>query len=141
MLTVECPIHGKFKTYMSNFLRLGCGCPKCSESHIEKEVRINLEMHDIKYEYEKRFDWLKLQSLDFFIPEKNIAIECQGLQHFLPVKHFGGEEEFEKIIERDRRKKRLCNEHQIKILYFSHENIEFPYDVITNINDLLEILK
>ena len=36
--------------------------------------------------------------LDFYIPSKNIAIECQGIQHFRPIEKFGGEKEFEKVV-------------------------------------------
>lgn len=136
-LIVECPIHGIFKTNMYNFLRLGSGCPKCSESHLEKEVRLILEYNNIEYEYEKKFEWLGLQSLDFYISNKKVAIECQGLQHFMPISFFGGDEGFEKMLQRDKRKKELCDEHNIKLIYFSHENIEFPYKVITNINELI----
>ena len=40
----------------------------------------------------------------------------------------------------DKLKRELCNENNIKVLYFSHENIKFPYNVITNINDLIAAL-
>lgn len=46
--------------------------------------------------------------MDFYLPDYNVAIECQGIQHFEPVETFGGYEAFEKIIERDRIKKKHC---------------------------------
>lgn len=74
--------------------------------------------NNINYEYQKKFEWLSLQSLDFYLSEYNIAIECQGMQHFIPVEHFGGEENFISIQGRDKRKKRLCKENGVELIYF-----------------------
>ena len=49
----------------------------------------------------------------------NVAIECQGLQHYKPVELFGGEVQFKKQIELDRNKKELCEKNGIKIIYYS----------------------
>ena len=136
---IICPIHGEFIQSVHSHLN-GCGCPKCSESHLEREIRMLLENKNIKYEFQKKFKWLGKQSLDFYLPDYNTAIECQGLQHFKPIEIFGGEEDFDKTIKRDKLKRELCNENNIKVLYFSHENIKFPYNVITNINDLIAAL-
>ena len=46
-IIVTCPIHGDFKVNMYNFLQRKSGCPLCGESHLEKEVRINLENNNI----------------------------------------------------------------------------------------------
>ena len=62
------------------------------------------------------------QSLDFYIPEYNVAIECQGEQHFNEIKHFGGINKFKKTQLRDKKKKQLCEENGIKLLYYT--NIE-----------------
>lgn len=59
-----------------------------------------------------------MQSLDFYLPEYNIAIECQGVQHFEPREAFGGEENFKLTQERDLRKKQLCQENGVKLIYF-----------------------
>lgn len=43
-----------------------------------------LKSNNIKYEREKMFSWLKFQKemrLDFFLPDLNIAIEYDGIQH------------------------------------------------------------
>ena len=47
-----------------------------------------------------------------------MSIECQGGQHFFPVEHFGGDKGFKNTLERDKRKKKLCEENGIKLLYF-----------------------
>lgn len=60
----------------------GKGCPKCKQSHLENEVSNLLDINHVYYEVQKRFSWLGRQSFDFYLPMYNIAIECQGEQHF-----------------------------------------------------------
>ena len=74
--------------------------------------------NNINFEYEKRFDWVGRQSLDFYLPEYNIAIECQGEQHFKPIEYFGGEEGFKKIIKNDLNKFEKCLRNNIKLFYY-----------------------
>src|SRR5690606_3326834 len=40
-----------------------------------------LKQNDIKFEYEKTFDWLKKKRYDFYLPELNWIIEVHGTQH------------------------------------------------------------
>lgn len=80
-------------------------------------------------------------SLDFYIKEKKIAIECQGIQHF-KVYGWSTKQILEDIQQRDNLKNKLCYEHGIKILYYSNLHIDYPYKVFENIDDLLtEILE
>ena len=67
-------------------------------------------------EYQKRFHWLGMQSLDMFIPECSTAIEYQGQQHYLPIDFFGGQDAFEQTKQRDLKKKELCKENGIRLL-------------------------
>ena len=60
--------------------------------------------------------------MDFYIPSYNIAIECQGLQHYYPVKQWGGDSGLLIIKERDRIKRKLCTEHNIKIYYVKYND-------------------
>ena len=114
----KCNLCGNvWKTSPRDLIR-GHSCPMCNESHLEREIRHVLEKNNINYEYQKKFEWLSLQSLDFYLSEYNIAIECQGMQHFMPVEHFGGEENFISIQGRDKRKKRLCKENGVELIYF-----------------------
>lgn len=144
---ITCPIHGDFQLTPNEHLN-GRGCPLCKESHLEKEIRVFLDENNIKYIPQARFDWLrtndtyKKMSLDYLIKDKNIAIECQGIQHFNSERFWptvkGKEQEFLRIQERDKLKKKLCDEHGIKILYYSDFNIDFPYHVFTNKEELLK---
>ena len=72
--------------------------------------------------YQYRPEWLGRQSLDLFIPSLMTAIEYQGIQHYLPVDFFGGEEALTQRQELDRQKRQLCEENQVRL-------IEWPYSV------------
>lgn len=122
------------------------GCPNCCSSKGEEMITNLLKEKNIQFEYQKRFpEWLGKQSLDFYLPEYNVAIEYQGEQHFNNSRSFGSDPiEFEKITtERDLRKKQLCEDNGIKLLYYADETIKVPeefnlYKVIRNENDLLK---
>lgn len=113
---IICPEHGEFYQTPDKHL-LGQGCPICSESKLEKRISNVLNVSNIIYERQKHFKWLGKQSLDFYLPDLKIGIECQGRQHFDIIKHFGGVEGFEKILRLDLRKNKLCKENNVKILY------------------------
>lgn len=132
-----------FKQLPCNHLQ-GKGCPQCRISKIEDEVRNILQKNNIKYVYQaskKDLKWIGLQSLDFYLPQYNVAIECQGIQHFETVKHFGGEKGLSDHIERDSKKIKLCQENGIKLLYYANYKYNFPYDVITDKDKLLYEIK
>lgn len=143
-IIVTCPIHGEFKVRAQDHLHRKEGCPICKRSSLEIEVSKLLTENKIQFEEQKTFNWLINKNklyLDFYLSNENIAIECQGRQHFEADEFFGGKEAFDKLIERDRIKKQLCIEHDIKILYFSNIGIEYPYEVIGNKDLLLKQIK
>ena len=138
---ITCPVHGDFAQRAGNHLN-GYGCPKCSISRLEEKMMKALEMNNIKYEYEKGFDWLKKDgkmTIDFYLPEYNTAIECQGEQHYQPVEYFGGIDEFKKDRERDKTKKNLLNEHKIHLIYYA--DIKYDKDVFIDPEKIIETLK
>lgn len=105
-----------------------CGC---SRSSGELDVISFMRNHDIVFEANKKFKGLVgvnggQLSYDFFLPDKNILIECQGEQHLKPINHFGGEEQFVIQQEHDRRKKKYALKngyHLIEIFYADYPNI------------------
>ena len=96
----------------------GHGCPNCNRSKLERQIEYFLKEENIKYESQKHFEWLGKQSLDFYLPDYNIAIECQGEQHFKPIKYFGGNETLNMNVRRDELKSQLCIKNNIKLLYY-----------------------
>ena len=135
---IICPEHGEFWQRPAEHLQ-GHGCPCCKESRLEKKCARLLEKYGIAYERQKKFDWLGLQSLDFYLGKYKVAIECQGKQHFLENHNFGKNkaEALSIVQERDERKKKLCNENGIRMVYYADAGIEFPYKVITDKVDLV----
>jgi len=136
---IICPKHGEFWQTPHNHLKYGCF--KCKNSKLEKEVREILEKNNIKYEEQKTFDWLKYKQnmyLDFYLPEYNTAIECQGEQHFTSYRFEKDDERLKIRQTRDKVKNFLCqNVYGIKILYYAKIN-----DLINNeeklINEIYE---
>jgi len=117
-----CPTHGEFEVAPNSHLSNKSGCPICNESKLERELASILDRQNVKYERLKRFKWLRQQSLDFYLPEHNIAIECQGIQHFKPVDFAGkGEiwanELFKKNKKRDDIKLKRCLANNIEMIY------------------------
>ena len=148
---IICPEHGEFWQTPSKHL-YSQGCPKCQNSVLEEEIMLFLEKNNIKYIYQYAPYFLKngkgKLKIDFYLPEYNIAIECQGIQHFFPVK-FYSKKEFEKTKERDIRKYKKCEENNIKILYYINENnfkkinvsgIYNKNNIFTNTNEILDYL-
>ena len=92
---------------------------------MEEMVSELLIKENISFSYQKTFDWLKYEKnlfIDFYLPDYNIAIECQGEQHFKPVDYFGGDDGFEKTKQRDKIKKQLCEEHNIEVVYILNKD-------------------
>ena len=124
-----CPIHGDFVVTPNNHLSKKSGCPICNESKLERELASILDNQNVKYERQKKFKWLGRQSLDLYLPEHNIAIECQGIQHFKPVDFAGKGEKwanksFLEIKERDDIKLKKCLDFNIKMIYVT-DNEEY----------------
>ena len=122
-VTAKTKIHMKCKEcghkfWQEAFSHLsGCGCSSCNESKLEKKITKYLKELDVRHEKQKKFKWLGAKSLDFFLPDYNIGIECQGSQHFEPKDFFGGKKEFEKQLKRDAKKLKKCLSNNIEIIY------------------------
>lgn len=92
---------------------------------LEDVIRKKLSNLNIEFIEQKTFDWLVYKDklrLDFYLPKHNIAIECQGIQHFEPVDVFGGIKEFKECKYRDKLKKDLCDKYNVDLLYFNYND-------------------
>ena len=140
-ICIICPEHGEFWQTPNDHLD-NHGCPKCNQSKLEKEIEQFLKDKKINFEPQKHFKWLGKQSLDFYLPEYNTAIECQGEQHFKPVKHFGGMKRHNYTVKCDKKKKALCEKNNIMLLYYTHHKTDANYDnIYYNKIHLLNVLK
>ena len=134
---IICPIHGEFWQRPTDHLK-GCGCWKCRQSILERKILEKLSENNIKYEYNIFPTFLNGLQLDFYLPEYNVAIECQGIQHFIEGHFF---ESLDVVQERDERKRKLCRENGVKLFYYSDLGIEYPYEVFEDKNKLLDEIK
>jgi hypothetical protein len=65
-------------------------------------------------------------------------IEFNGMQHYKPIKFFGGQEAFDYLQVRDKIKKQYCLENQIKLLIFSYTELD---QIETLLNNNLKLKK
>lgn len=120
---IKCPEHGPFWQIPNSHLN-GRGCKECGESHMERKIKKFLIDNKIEYIYQYRDkEILNRQSIDFYLPKYKIAIECQGEQHFVSnfYKSKGieySQEHLRYIQSLDERKKRICKENDIFLIYF-----------------------
>ena len=127
---IICPKHGEFWQVPSSHLQ-GVGCPRCQNSKIEDATSKALMVRNVAFINRHHFNWLHKQHLDFYLPNYNIAIECQGIQHF---KGWGGEiESLNDIQKRDKKKKELCENNNVKLYYINYDD-----DVETKVNEILK---
>lgn len=118
---IICPKHGKFWQSPRKHCGDKCGCPKCSSSHGEKLICHILNDLGVDYQYQ-----LKINNpynnnnfiVDFKV--KNMIIEYNGQQHYIPIEHFGGELRFKKQQQRDEDLRKYCKENNLQLL-------EIPY--------------
>ena len=98
----------------------GQGCPICNESHGEKYIRNYLDNHSIKYIPQKKFKDLKDKtylSYDFYLPEYNMLIEYQGIQHFESISFNGMDNSnLEKQQHHDNLKRKYAKDNGYKLL-------------------------
>ena len=115
-VTITCPIHGDFIQCPRGH-RLGAGCKSCynGTSRGEKEISDFLTKHSInnipQYSFDDCRNIVKL-IFDFYLPDYNLLIEYNGIQHYEIVDFFGGEERFKKRIVRDKIKVDYCSKDE-----------------------------
>ena len=125
-IEITCKKGHIFMQKVSNHLQ-GKGCPVCRESLGERTISNYLLANNIEYIRQTRFDGCKFINklpFDFYIPKLDMCIEYDGIQHFKPVKAFGGTKEFNKTIVKDKIKDEYCCNNNIHLLRIScFENI------------------
>lgn len=126
-ITIICPKHGAWTTRPLEHLH-GKGCKLCKQSHLEKKLEKLLNSIKLNFEPQKYFSWLNGKSLDFYLSEYNLAIECQGIQHFKSVTLFGGDTSFWETVSRDLKKKEECEEHCVKTIYVINDNLSIDFE-------------
>lgn len=123
---IICPKHGEFEQTPNNH-KNGNGCPACKESSGEREIRNWLINNNINFEVQKKFDGCKnfnYLPFDFYLPEYNICIEYNGLQHYKSIEYFGGEDGLIQRKKNDKIKSEYCENNNIRLIIIKYnENI------------------
>lgn len=121
-VTIVCKKHGEFLQSSSEHLK-GKGCPKCSMSKGEALIKKFLEQNNIYFIYQKIFgDCQHLSNLrfDFYLPERNILIEFDGIQHYKIFNYFGGEKTFNRTKTNDEIKNKYTKDNGIILFRLSY---------------------
>lgn len=112
-----------------NMLYSNYGCPFCSMSTGEMEIQRWLKENQIEFIYQYSFDDCRDSNplpFDFYLPNDNIAIEFDGIQHYKAIEYWGGEKAFALRQKHDGIKNVFCHTHNvglIRIPYFEFDNI------------------
>lgn len=132
-----------YKTCRHSFLK-GNRCPCCATSKGEEAISRWLDKNIISYESQKTYKDLigtggGLLSYDFYLPNYNLLVEFNGIQHYKPVPHFGGEKTFENQKEHDRRKLEYANNNNIGLLSIRYSDYRKIDEILQNkINEIIK---
>lgn len=111
----------------------GNGCPICKMSKGEISVRNFFKNNNIEIVHHHVFNDCFLNKnleFDFFVPKYNTCVEYDGVQHYKPIDHFGGNQSFKKQKERDEIKNDYCEKNKIRLIRISFENFNNIYDIL-----------
>ena len=125
----------EFERSLTNLNRADTGvfCRECNSSQLEIKTKDILVKYNVRYNIQVEYNGLiglgnGNLSYDFYLPNYNLLIECQGEQHERFVKGFyKTKEDFKKQLEHDRRKREYAEKHNINLLeiwYYDIDNIE-----------------
>jgi len=140
----KCPNkkHKDYKRSINNSNKYNFRCPSCEFSEGEYRIDHVLTEKCVDYITQKTFEGLVglgggLLSYDFYLLKYNLLIEYQGEFHD-GTANIQTEEDFERQVEHDRRKKEYAEEKEynfLEIWYKDFENIE---EILTKELNLLE---
>lgn len=102
------------------------------EKWIEEQLTEDFPELDIRFNDRELLDGLEL---DVYIPDLRFAVEINGIFHYEPIYD---EDKFNKRVDRDNQKQRLCNEEGVELMvvntseqgHFSSESSRKYYKVI-----------
>lgn len=96
----------------------GFGCNKCDVSKGELFIRNYLKQRNIPFIVEHKYPdcvYKRPLAFDFYLPEANLCIEFDGIQHFEPIGIFGGIKQFILQQKKDMIKNMYCLDKKINL--------------------------
>lgn len=118
---IACTKHGPWTVSLTNHIGRASGCPKCTVSIGHELIRTVLVSLNTRFEEEKRFLGLGALRYDFFVADRKLLIEYDGIQHFEPIEVFGGAEALRKTKLRDRRKNQWAQANNMTLLRIRYD--------------------
>ena len=131
---IICNEHDIFEQTPNAHINQKQGCPYCKTSKGEGVIKEILNKNNVKYVQQHKFigcKYKKLLPFDFYLPDYNMCIEYDGIQHFNPISKFGGDNALKLTIIKDNIKTNYCLENKIKLLRVKY-NI-----TLNNLEDLI----
>lgn len=135
----KCLIDGHEWYAKPNNILNGKGCPKCNESYGEKEISNYLMDCQIIFDKQHIFDKCRNKKplpFDFYLPDYNVCIEYDGIQHFESVEIFGGEDALKKQQYNDSIKNNYCLLNDINLI-----RIRYDQDIKTELDNFFNNTK
>lgn len=133
---IICPKHGEFWQSPLSHTQ-GNGCHKCKQTKGETKIEMYLRKHSIEYKMEHIFSCKgypykrRLFKVDFWIEDKRIIIEYNGIQHYVENEFMGGHK---RLIQRQKRDEDLRDYSKRNNIHL----IEIPFTDFNNIEKILD---
>lgn len=108
-----------FHKEIENVARETLGFRKVGEGWISETLLLQIVrriLPDLEITHHHRPGWLEGLELDIYLPALRLGIEYQGLQHFYPIKPWGGAKALVELKKRDARKIRLCKDAGVRLI-------------------------
>lgn len=109
----------------------GQGCPNCklqSQTKLYQRLKQSFHNEEIIFEAGSNIiSWIENQRFDIYFPKYNIAVEYNGIQHYIPVLQFGGEIGFNDTQKRDQLKREKCSQNKCKLFEVKYDYTEDDY--------------
>lgn len=135
-----CKVHGKFNVIAGKHLHRKQGCPECSKELTKSKAVIDIckyfDTNGIRYVEEYKIDECKnILSLpfDFYLPDLDVLIEYDGIQHFKPIEYFGGQKGLDEQQYNDNIKNEYCKNTDRTLL-----RIRYDEDYLKKIKEFLD---
>ncbi len=125
-IEVICPGHGPWFVKANNHIINKSCCPGCKTSRGEERVSLWLTSNNIDYisQYKmKGCSHKRLLSFDFFLPDHNMCIEYDGIQHTNNTFN-SSPEEYKLCKLRDQIKSEFCNKNNIELLRINYTQFD-----------------
>ncbi|UGL60699.1 hypothetical protein [Staphylococcus phage vB_SauM-HM01] len=130
-ITCVCPSCGEEKKMnVYHLYTRGFNCAKCKSniSYPERFMISLLDINNIKYEYQKKFDFLPNRVYDFYLPDYNLVIETHGEQHYKVAET----SKWSLYKDIDKEKERHLKDNKINLCVIDCRKSDFNY-IIDNI--------